>query len=81
VLPAMLQLSQMQDGNTIKVRMAALKCLSEFPTSLRYDILHPYKAQVLKELGKTVGDRKRLVRREAVECRAKWFVLGAFGTK
>ena len=42
---------------------------------IRYDVLHPIKAQVLKELGKALDDKKRNVRKEAVDCRARWCVL------
>ncbi|KAG0328198.1 hypothetical protein BGZ99_005864 [Dissophora globulifera] len=62
-------------ANTMKVRMAALKCLAAQPKSLPFTALRPYKTQVLKELEKSLDDRKRLVRREAVECRSQWFTL------
>jgi len=61
--------------NTLKVRMAALKCLGAQPKSLPFTALRPYKARVLKDLEKSLDDRKRLVRREAVECRSQWFAL------
>ncbi|KAF9182984.1 hypothetical protein BGZ51_004321 [Haplosporangium sp. Z 767] len=62
-------------ANTMKVRMAALKCLGAQPKSLPFTALRPYKTQVLKELEKSLDDRKRPVRREAVECRSQWFTL------
>ncbi|KAI6041217.1 ARM repeat-containing protein [Pisolithus marmoratus] len=57
-----------------RVRIAALKYLALLPGVIRYDVLHPYKAQVLKELGKVLDDPRRAVRKEAVDARTKWQV-------
>ncbi|KAI6041215.1 ARM repeat-containing protein [Pisolithus marmoratus] len=42
-----------------RVRIAALKYLVLLPDVIRYHVLHPYKAQVLKELGKILDDPRR----------------------
>ncbi|KAF8449157.1 ARM repeat-containing protein [Boletus edulis BED1] len=55
-----------------KVRVAALKCLALLPTAVRYDLLHPYKPRVLKDLAKALDDPKRAVRNEAVDARYKY---------
>ncbi|KAF5335990.1 hypothetical protein D9611_006343 [Ephemerocybe angulata] len=55
------------------VRIAALRYLAVLPGIVRYDVLHPYKAQVVRELGKALDDPKRAVRKEAVEARTNWF--------
>ncbi|KAF9362709.1 hypothetical protein BGX34_005646 [Mortierella sp. NVP85] len=74
--PMLIGLANANDStNTLKVRMAALKCLGAQPKSLPFTALRPYKARVLKDLEKSLDDRKRLVRREAVECRSQWFAL------
>lgn len=52
-----------------KLRQTALKYLGVLPEIVRYDILHPYKAQVLRELAICLDDPKRDVRKEAVESR------------
>ena len=52
-----------------KVRVAALKCLALLPDAVRYDLLHPYKSRVLKDLTKALDDPKRVVRKEAVDAR------------
>ncbi|KAG0085141.1 hypothetical protein BGZ93_000833, partial [Podila epicladia] len=80
--PLLISLTNSQDAaNTMTVRIAALKCLGAQPKSLPFTALRPYKAQVLKELEKSLDDRKRLVRREAVECRSQWFTLsGSIGS-
>ncbi|WWC73452.1 uncharacterized protein I206_107422 [Kwoniella pini CBS 10737] len=59
-----------------KVRSSALSCLSMFPDIIRFEILHKYKSIVIKELGKTLDDPLRNVRKEAVECRSKWYRYG-----
>ncbi|KAG1780953.1 Dos2-interacting transcription regulator of RNA-Pol-II-domain-containing protein [Suillus placidus] len=55
------------------VRAAALKYLALLPGTVRYDLLHPYKTRVLKELAKILDDPKRAVRKEAVIARTNWY--------
>jgi len=62
-----------------RVRAAALKCLAQVPTSLRTEIVLPYRRQVIKRLTGALDDRKRLVRTDAVKCRAKWLGLDDIG--
>ncbi|WVO13693.1 hypothetical protein L204_101314 [Cryptococcus depauperatus] len=59
-----------------KVRQLALTALAVIPDIIRFETLHKDKSQVIKELGKAVDDKSRDVRKEAVECRAKWFRYG-----
>ncbi|ODO00637.1 DNA repair/transcription protein MET18/MMS19 [Cryptococcus wingfieldii CBS 7118] len=59
-----------------RVREVALGCLSAVPEVIRYEVLHKEKAVVVKELGRAVDDASREVRKEAVECRAKWYRYG-----
>ena len=42
------------------------------PDVIRFDTLRTSKASVIRDLGKTLDDPVRAVRKEAVECRAKW---------
>ncbi|KIK80675.1 hypothetical protein PAXRUDRAFT_833382 [Paxillus rubicundulus Ve08.2h10] len=56
-----------------RVRVAALKYLSLLPGAIRYDLLHPYKSEVLKDLAKVLDDPKRVVRKEAVNARTNWY--------
>ncbi|XP_050295403.1 MMS19 nucleotide excision repair protein homolog [Anthonomus grandis grandis] len=62
---------------SMNVRIAALKCLGQM--TLRYKIyqLLPFKERVLSQLSECLDDKKRLVRREAMECRCLWFFLDA----
>ncbi|KAJ3050197.1 mms19 nucleotide excision repair [Rhizophlyctis rosea] len=62
-------------GNGVRVRIAALKTLGQVPASIEFSILFPHKQKVLKALGSAVDDPKRAVRREAVNTRAKWYML------
>lgn len=57
------------DDDVQKVRVAALKYLALLPGTVRYDLLHPYKPRVLKDLTKALDDPKRAVRKEAVDVR------------
>jgi DNA repair/transcription protein MET18/MMS19 len=57
------------------VRTAALRCLAIFPDVIRYEALQKEKSRVIRELGNALDDPLRAVRKEAVECRAKWYVF------
>lgn len=58
--------------------MGALKYLAVLPKIVRYDVLHPQKATVLRELAKALDDPKRVVRKEAVDARSVWSIGLAF---
>jgi DNA repair/transcription protein MET18/MMS19 len=75
LVKALLATSVPTSGETssIRLRIASLHALAAIPAAVRYDILHPMKPIVLTQLGKAVDDRKRSVRKEAVEARAKWY--------
>ncbi|KAI8061634.1 Dos2-interacting transcription regulator of RNA-Pol-II-domain-containing protein [Gongronella butleri] len=76
LLPALLKLLDTSEViNSMHVRVAALKCLGQLPGSLPRDMIMPHTAYVIKQLAKSLDDRKRLVRREAVDCRSKWFTV------
>nr|XP_061807584.1 MMS19 nucleotide excision repair protein homolog [Nerophis lumbriciformis] len=63
---------------TMNVKIATLRCihaLSRFP---EHEVL-PFRARVLRALAKPLDDKKRLVRKEAVQARGEWFLLGSPG--
>ena len=62
-------------GSNERSRIAALRTLIALPDVIRYDILHPVKANVLRQLGRALDDKRRSVRKEAVDCRARWFLF------
>ena len=73
IIPALLNLLDTEkQQNPMDVRIAVLKCLAQFPSGLTNDVLQPHARFVTKQLVKPLDDKKRLVRKEAVECRAKW---------
>lgn len=74
ILPSLLGILQ-DRSSSIQARVAVLNCLSEFPTSLPKDVLKPHAQSVLWKLKVALDDRKRIVRKEAVDCRSKWFVI------
>lgn len=63
-------LRRSSDDDVQRVRVAALKYLALLPGAVRYDLLHPYKPRVLKDLAKALDDPKRAVRNEAVDARS-----------
>lgn len=62
-------------GSPPKVRREALRCLRIFPGTLKNELVLPYKRQVIRGLVQCLDDVKRGVRKEAVECRARWAQL------
>ena len=60
-----------------KVRILALQCLQEVTSSFPVYKLLIHKQEVVRVLGKVVDDKKRIVRREAVEARSLWFLVDA----
>ncbi|OCH91496.1 ARM repeat-containing protein [Obba rivulosa] len=73
LVTTMLKNSMVQEMPSVRVRVAALKFLAVLPSVVRYNVLHPQKASVIRELAKVLDDPKRAVRREAVEARTNWF--------
>ncbi|XP_071561201.1 MMS19 nucleotide excision repair protein-like isoform X2 [Temnothorax nylanderi] len=75
VIPRLMQLST---HRIMGVRIAALECLAHY-TSYSTILINPYKQSVLDKLGVLIDDRKRLVRKAAVETRIRWYLVGASG--
>lgn len=66
---ALLRLTRFQSAN---VRLLALDCLSSLSTKGKSETLSPFKPSVVKELSFALDDKKRVVRKNAVDCREKW---------
>ncbi|KAG8691244.1 hypothetical protein FRC11_005626 [Ceratobasidium sp. 423] len=73
LVKASLSNSQGSEEITPRVQICSLRLLATLPSALRYDILHPYKNEVVRKLGSALDDRRRAVRKEAVDCRSIWF--------
>ncbi|KAI8337824.1 armadillo-type protein [Choanephora cucurbitarum] len=70
---ALLRITQ---SHTATARILALDCLCEIARKGKSDILSPFKPSVVKELGVALDDKKRAVRKHAVDCRETWFTIG-----
>lgn len=55
--------------------MKALLCLQSYTTGYTLYKLLPHKHDVMIDLIKCLDDTKRLVRKQAVETRLKWYFL------
>lgn len=66
---ALLRLTRHPSSN---VRLLALDCLSSLSTKGQRDTLSPFQPSVVKELSVALDDKKRIVRKSAVDCREKW---------
>ncbi|KAI0079355.1 ARM repeat-containing protein [Panus rudis PR-1116 ss-1] len=75
LVTTMLKNSMVDEMPSVRLRIAALRYLAKLPSLVRYDILHPLKATVVRELAKALDDPKKAVRKEAVEARTNWFVI------
>lgn len=64
-----------QGENAAKVRLNALRCLWIFPGRVKDSALLPFRNRVVRSLWEVLDDRKRDVRKAAVECRAAWLNL------
>ncbi|KAG5647524.1 hypothetical protein DXG03_009461 [Asterophora parasitica] len=68
----MLKNSMADDMPSVRVRTTALQYLGILPKIVRYDVLHPSKSTVIRELAIVLDDPKRSVRKEAVDTRTVW---------
>ncbi|KAJ3862033.1 ARM repeat-containing protein [Lentinula novae-zelandiae] len=71
LITTMLKNSSVENMPSVKVRVSALRYLGVLPNIVRYDVLHPLKATVIKQLAVSLDDPKRAVRKEAVDARFK----------
>jgi DNA repair/transcription protein MET18/MMS19 len=72
-VPILLGLSKREQSNSVSVRVNALRILGSL-SALPYTTIHPHKTTVARELLVSLDDHKRAVRKEAVDCRTKWFL-------
>ncbi|RIA93901.1 Dos2-interacting transcription regulator of RNA-Pol-II-domain-containing protein [Glomus cerebriforme] len=75
LVPLLLSSTKPDKGNTMQVRISALQCLGILPDHVSFDVLFPFKSKILRELSTALDDKKRLVRKQAVDCRSKWFLF------
>ncbi|GAO51729.1 ARM repeat-containing protein [Saitoella complicata NRRL Y-17804] len=75
LVPLLMESAMVSEVNTMRVRISTLRCLSVFPSSFRREMLQPFKNEVIMRLGRVLEDPKRVVRKEAVDCRHKWYSM------
>ncbi|CCG81703.1 putative DNA repair/transcription protein [Taphrina deformans PYCC 5710] len=74
LVPSLLLCTEPLICNTPRVRIASLQLLGFLVELIRADKLQPYKNRIIRTLGNVLDDKRRLVRREAVLTRQKYFV-------
>lgn len=75
LLPAFIALIGPSE-KSMQVRIAALKCIDLVSVKVSRDIVLPYTKETLKAISVPLDDKKRLVRKQAVECRESWYLIG-----
>ena len=65
----------MLGANRARLRVAALHCLQLMSMKFVYSKLHSHRLFVIKELGRVLDDKKRIVRQLAAIVRNEWILL------
>ncbi|KAI9283158.1 RNAPII transcription regulator C-terminal-domain-containing protein [Sporodiniella umbellata] len=60
---------------TVDIRLLALNGLLALAQKGKSDILSPFRPSVVKELAGALDDKKRIVRKQAVDCRERWIAI------
>ncbi|KAI8971440.1 RNAPII transcription regulator C-terminal-domain-containing protein [Mycotypha africana] len=74
LIHALLRLTQLETA--VDIRISALLCLCEIAAKGKPANLSPFRPSVIQELAMALDDKKRVVRRNAVDCRERWFAIG-----
>ena len=77
LIPQLLAAASENTSPSSKVRVAALHCLGEFPQSIERKNIEPYRVTVIKGLSVPLDDKRRDVRRAAINARQKYFELNS----
>ncbi|KAF7500053.1 hypothetical protein DV113_001944 [Geotrichum candidum] len=77
LIPQLLAAASEKTSPSSKVRIAALNCLGEFPSSIPRKDIESFRLSIIKGLSVPLDDKKRDVRRAAVNARQKYFELNA----
>ncbi|KAG0182839.1 hypothetical protein DFQ29_001779 [Apophysomyces sp. BC1021] len=75
LINALVALTDPNRGCPTNVCVAVLKCLRHFAEQCKSEAIKSSAPMVVKKLGQTLDHRKRLVRKEAVDCREKWIAI------
>ncbi|KAI8647563.1 RNAPII transcription regulator C-terminal-domain-containing protein [Parasitella parasitica] len=74
LLPAFISLIGPAE-KSMHVRISALKCIDLISTKIPRDIVVPFVKDTLKAITIPLDDKKRLVRKQAVECIENWYLI------
>lgn len=74
LLPAFISLIGPNE-RSMNVRISALKCIDLVCKNISRDVVLPHTKDTLKAIAIPLDDKKRLVRKQAVECRENWFLI------
>ncbi|KAF5126577.1 hypothetical protein DV495_003407 [Geotrichum candidum] len=77
LIPQLLAAASEKTSPSSKVRITALNCLGEFPSSIPRKDIESFRLSIIKGLSVPLDDKKRDVRRAAVNARQKYFELNA----
>lgn len=67
-------IKHMADNNNMKIRMLSLKALAILSSYTAHTVL-PMRAEVIRKVRPILGDKKRLVRKEAMFCSNAWYLM------
>jgi len=76
MIPILTSQITISPSNPPKVRIAALRCLAILPSHLNFTAVDPFQKMVIRAIGGVLDDPKRVVRKEAVDCRHAWYTSG-----
>jgi len=76
MIPVLLNQIDLSPANPSTLRISSLRCLSMLPTHLPFDAVDRFKKLIIRRLGTILDDPKRVVRKEAVDCRHTWYSTG-----
>ncbi|ODQ62804.1 hypothetical protein WICANDRAFT_76966 [Wickerhamomyces anomalus NRRL Y-366-8] len=77
LIPNLLKMVKSNDKlNKSEVRLVSLNCLEALTHCIELTKLVPYQERILKELSPVLDDKKRKVRKAAVDARQAYFELG-----
>ena len=73
MIPILTNQIALSPANPPKVRIAALRCLAILPTHLNFTAIDGFQKMVIRAIGGVLDDPKRIIRKEAVDCRHAWY--------
>lgn len=73
LVPQLLGTTEEKSSSSAKVRIAAIQCLGQFPDFIGRSKIEPFRSDIINGLCAPLDDRKREVRRAAVNARQRYY--------